>query len=222
MSVIRVNKTSDYTVMSNHHFKDKRLSLKAKGLLSQMLSLPPDWDYTVAGLSSINQESKTAIQNALKELEATAYLVRTRTKDDKGRFDYIYDIYEEPCHGKPRPENPYTEEPCTENVPQLNTNNKILKDKLLKDKINKVESAKRFTPPKVEEVKEYCSQRNNSIDPEQFVDFYASKGWKIGNNTMKDWKAAVRTWEKREQHNQKPKEDDRWYHSDEPEDDLPF
>lgn len=137
MSVFRVNATKNYTVMSNIHFRDKRLSLKAKGLLSQMLSLPDSWDYTVAGLVSINKESKAAIQSTLKELEECGYLVRTRTKNERGQFDYIYDIYEKPCHGKPQTENQFTDNPCTENVPQLNTNNEILNNKLLKDKTNK-------------------------------------------------------------------------------------
>lgn len=60
------------------------------------------------------------------------------------------------------------------------------------------EPAKRFTPPTVEEVRAYCQERRNQVDPERFVDFYSSKGWRVGNQPMKDWKAAVRTWEKRD------------------------
>lgn len=119
--VIRVNKTKDYTIMSNHHFKDKNISLKAKGLLSQMLSLPDDWDYTVDGLCYINKESKTSIQSALKELEDGGYLIRTRVKDSLGRFGYEYDIYEQPQTDLPQTENPFTDKPQTENQPQLNT-----------------------------------------------------------------------------------------------------
>lgn len=66
------------------------------------------------------------------------------------------------------------------------------------DKSSKEEKRGRFAPPSVEEVRSYCQERNNSIDPEAFVDFYSAKGWKVGNNPMKDWKAAVRTWERRE------------------------
>lgn len=136
MSVIRVNKTRDYTVMSNHHFKDKSLSLKAKGLLSQMLSLPDDWDYTVEGLCLINRESKTSIQSALKELEEGRYLIRTRVQDELGRFGYEYDIYEQPQINKPQTdlpqtENPYTDKPQTENQPQLNTKKSNTKNKKL-------------------------------------------------------------------------------------------
>lgn len=96
MGVIRVNKSKDYTVMSNYHFKDKNLSLKAKGLLSQMLSLPEDWDYSIEGLASINKEGVKAIRAGLQELEELGYLKRTRVNDSNGRFDYIYDIYEKP------------------------------------------------------------------------------------------------------------------------------
>lgn len=121
MALFRVNKNKNYTVMSNYHLRDKTLSLKAKGLLSQMLSLPDDWDYTVNGLCAINKESVSAMQTTLKELEANLYLKRTRIQDGKGRFDYVYDIYENPHTEKPHTENPCTESPCTENRPQLNT-----------------------------------------------------------------------------------------------------
>lgn len=99
MAVIRVNKTKDYTVMSNHHFKDKKLSLKAKGLLSQMLSLPDNWDYTIEGLSYINKDNVTAINTALKELRDNGYLVVTKlypNQTHSGRIEYVYDIYEQP------------------------------------------------------------------------------------------------------------------------------
>ena len=78
MAVFRLERTRDYTVMSNHHLRDKRLSLKAKGLLSQMLSLPDDWDYTLSGLAYINRESKDAIRSAVNELERAGYVQRHR------------------------------------------------------------------------------------------------------------------------------------------------
>ena len=86
MAVFRVERTRDYTVMSNHHLRDKNLSLKAKGLLSQMLSLPEDWDYTLAGLSRINRESKDAIRSAVNELEKAGYVQRRQTTDASGKF----------------------------------------------------------------------------------------------------------------------------------------
>ena len=85
MAVFRVERNTGYTVMSNHHLRNKELSLKAKGLLSQMLSLPEDWDYTLAGLSHINREKIDAIREAVKELEKAGYIVRSRERDEKGR-----------------------------------------------------------------------------------------------------------------------------------------
>lgn len=129
MAVIRVNKTSNYTVMSNSHFKEKNMSLKAKGLLSMMLSLPDDWDYSISGLVSLSTDGKDSVMNALAELEELKYLKRTRETDEKGRFlGYNYDIFECPYSEKPQTENPYaenpnTDKPNTENPPQLNTNN---------------------------------------------------------------------------------------------------
>lgn len=130
MSVIRVNNTKGFTVMSNYHFQDKEISLKAKGLLGLMLSLPSNWDYSVNGLVAIVKENKAAVQTALKELEEHKYLKRTRVQDETGRFDYIYDIYEKPYDKLPCTENQCTdiqctEVQCTENQPQINTNKQI-------------------------------------------------------------------------------------------------
>jgi hypothetical protein len=127
MSVIRVNNTKGFTVMSNYHFQDKEISLKAKGLLGLMLSLPSDWDYSINGLVAIVKENKAAVQSALKELEEHKYLKRTRVQDETGRFDYVYDIYEKPYDKLPWTENrrtdiQCTENRCTENQPQINTN----------------------------------------------------------------------------------------------------
>ena len=102
MAVFRVERNTGYTVMSNHHLRNKELSLKAKGLLSQMLSLPEDWDYTLAGLSHINREKIDAIREAVKELEKAGYIVRSgsATKRDAWRgADYV--IYEQPQPREP-------------------------------------------------------------------------------------------------------------------------
>ena len=84
MSVFRVEKNKGYTVMSNHHLRNHTLSLKAKGLLSQMLSLPDDWDYTLQGLAQINKESIDAIREAVRELERAGYIQRQRRHRDNG------------------------------------------------------------------------------------------------------------------------------------------
>ena len=120
MAVFRVERNTGYTVMSNHHLRNKELTLKAKGLLSQMLSLPEDWDYTLAGLSHINREKIDAIREAVRELERAGYIVRSRERDAKGRLrgaDYV--IYEQP-QLPPAPDLPTLEKPTQENPMQLN------------------------------------------------------------------------------------------------------
>lgn len=97
MAVFRINKNKNYTVMSNHHLKEKNMSLKAKGLLSQMFSLPDKWDYSIAGLVAINKEEETSIKNTLKELKEFGYLKITKLMPNEtksGRIEYVYDIYE--------------------------------------------------------------------------------------------------------------------------------
>ncbi len=129
MAIFRVHKTRDYTVMSNHHLKNKELSLKAKGLLSLILSLPDDWNYTTRGLAAICKEGVDSISGALKELEQAGYIVRRRLRDDKGRItDTEYAIYEtprevpedapdaeEPDSATPETEAPYPAQPYPEN-----------------------------------------------------------------------------------------------------------
>ena len=139
MAVFRVEKNKGYTVMSNHHLRNKELSLKAKGLLSQMLSLPEDWDYTLAGLSLINRESIDAIRTAVWELEKAGYITRRQGRDEKGKMTAIeYTIYEQPqpptldC---PVLENPTADNPTSENPTQLNK--ELLKTNLpKKEKLN--------------------------------------------------------------------------------------
>lgn len=117
MAVFRVERNKGYTVMSNHHLRNKELSLKAKGLLSQMLSLPEDWDYTLKGLSLINREKIDAIREAIKELERAGYIVRSRERDEKGRLrgaDYV--IFEQPQ--PPTPDLPTLENPTLDNPVQ--------------------------------------------------------------------------------------------------------
>ncbi len=112
MAVCRVEKNENYTVMGNYHLSDPRLSLKAVGLLSKMLSLPENWDYTIRGLTCICREGRDAIQGAIVELEDAGYIRRQQRHDVNGKFagnEYV--IYEAPL----------TENPLTENPPQLNT-----------------------------------------------------------------------------------------------------
>ena len=120
MAVFRVNKTRDYTVMSNYHLRDKSLSCKACGLLSKMLSLPENWDYTTRGLAQICKDGVDSIGSALKELEEHGYLIRNRIRDERGRMvDTEYIIYETPHLPLPDAACPDTENPDMETTTQL-------------------------------------------------------------------------------------------------------
>ena len=148
MAIYRVHKTDNYTVMSNYHLRDKNLSLKAKGLLSLMLSLPDEWDYTEMGLATLSKDGRAGVRNALKELEQLGYLVRYQSRENGAFSNCIYDVYEHPplvipelkinrfiasttsttplsenpTTEKPISENPSTGKPISENRTQINTN----------------------------------------------------------------------------------------------------
>lgn len=132
MAVVRVEKKSNFTVVDNFYLRDKRLSLKAKGIFTIMLSLPDDWDYSINGLVGLSTDGKDSVMKALSELEHFGYLKRRRVTDEKGHFaGYEYDIFEQPqsdtpyaekpCTENPNTDNPITGKPYSENPTQLNT-----------------------------------------------------------------------------------------------------
>lgn len=153
MAVFRVEKNKNYTVMSNVHLRDRNLSLKAKGLLSLLLSLPDNWHYSIRGLAKISKESPDGISSGLRELENAGYLTRRQIRGEHGRMGQTeYTIYEmprapcaaSPCMGNPvtvKPDTgvPCTEEPCPESPEQINT------DKTNTDRSNTEMNKYRFT-----------------------------------------------------------------------------
>lgn len=159
MSVFRVEKTKDYTVMSNAHLNEKKMSLKAKGLLSLMLSLPEKWDYSIAGLVAICKENETAIKSTLDELKEFGYLevIKTMpTKENGGRISYEYIIYEKKQEGKKQGieslgvEVQKVENPTQLNTNKENTNNKINYNNIV-DYLNlKAKTNYRSTTPKTQ------------------------------------------------------------------------
>ena len=182
MAIFRIKKNINYTVMSNCHLKDKNMSLKAKGLLSLMLSLPDDWDYSVNGLVAICKENKTAIQNTLRELEENGYLIRTKIKNEKGQFDYEYDVYETPYSDNPRLDNPqlgnlFTDNLWLGNQPQLNT--KELNTKELSTKELNIDN-------------QYMSEGVEKTEPvkdyeEKFNIFYKAYPKKVAKTKVLSW-----------------------------------
>ena len=139
MAVFRIDKTRDYTVMSNHHLRNADLSLKAKGLLSLMLSLPENWDYTTKGLAAICKDGIDSISSCIRELEKHGYIIRERMRNEKGQLTTIeYTILEQPKNTPPEREKPIREnpvldipaqaEPIQENTAQLNTHKSNIKE----------------------------------------------------------------------------------------------
>ena len=119
MAVFRIEKTRDYTVMSNHHLRDKSLSLKAKGLLSLMLSLPEEWDYTTKGLARICKDGVDSICAGVRELEEHGYVIRQRVRNPNGQLGAIeYTILEQPRPPEPKPQKPERENPVLDNPEQ--------------------------------------------------------------------------------------------------------
>lgn len=138
MPTIRVNKTKDFTVMSNYHLRDKSMSLKAKGLLSLMLSLPDSWNFSISGLISICKEEETSIKSTLKELKTLGYLHVSKERTEEGKYTYVYTIYEKPSIENPEVENPYVENiPLNKYTKELNTDNKILNNNIKRERSKK-------------------------------------------------------------------------------------
>lgn len=152
LSEFKIYKNGEFTVMSNYHLRDSRLSLKAVGLMSKMLSLPPDWDFSLAGLVAICKEEKDAVRNTLNELKCNNYIEILKMRSHKGTFQYKYLIFENPSEkdfimrNKPDMENPYLDGPNVEyhtqyNINKFNNNNLI-------DKIDKEDFA-RYSKEKI-------------------------------------------------------------------------
>ena len=193
MAIFRVERTRDYTVMCNYHLRDQNLSLKAKGLLSMMLSLPDDWNYTTKGLATICKEGVEAIGTGLKELEKAGYIVRRLLRGDHGRItDTEYIIYERPQvvevpepgpfapdtagpgpasphAGNPDTVAPDTDAPGPENRPELN------KDIQRKDRPNTDGPIPSFRPPApAAEGQTEVSEKRREIQEQIEYDFIAN------------------------------------------------
>lgn len=193
MSVVRVHKNSNFTVMSNHHFKEKEMSLKAKGLLSLMLSLPDTWNYSISGLVKLSKDGKDGVMSALGELEKFGYLRRERVINSKGQFAGIeYNIYEEPQKDLPVAEEPTSanqnaEKPIAENAVQLNTNqSSTLFDKLF-DVLNTND------PELIALYREYIQMRENMKSPltETGLDKLIERCQRLSNNNTKVQKVLL-------------------------------
>lgn len=186
LPIHRVYKSDDFTVMANSHFKNADMSLKAKGMLSQMLSLPDGWDFSIQGLMTLTSDGRDCVRTTLKELERFGYLKRTPVKEAGKIVDWCYDIYEVPLAAFPQVGKPTMEKPQVGNQPQLNTN-----------KSNTKESrTKKFIPPTIEEVTAYAKQLNSGVDPNKFWSYFDAGNWHDSEGKpVKSWKQKFITWD---------------------------
>lgn len=202
-TIVKVaNKTDNFTIISNDVARRKDISARAKGLYFYLMTLPTNWEIHKAEIFEHFTEGRDAMNKAFNELIENGYIEKIIKRDEKKRFiEFTYKAYEESINGKsvsgyPLTENPFTGFPLTgkplmENPQLLSTDIILSTDKLSTEGKNK-----RFIVPTLEEVKQYCQERKNRVDAELFLDYYEAKGWMIGKNKMKNWRAAVRTWEK--------------------------
>ena len=182
MAVMRINKTKDYTIMSNRHFKEKEMSLKAKGLLSLMLSLPESWDYSIAGLVAICKENETAIKSTLNELKKFGYLRVTKllpNETTSGRIEYVYDIFETPLDavkqvlGEQATEKQGVENLGVEFLPVENQGQLITKESNTKESNTKVLNTK--NKPKKQKYGEYARVSLTDREYERLIKDYGQE-----------------------------------------------
>ena len=210
MAIIRVDKRSNYTVVDNTFIRDMNLSMKAKGLMLLMLSLPPEWDYSVAGLAAICKEGMTAIRGALKELEECGYLRRERRNSEKGYFVYEYILSEipQPYNGnlhadKEQAADVHAEEAHTVKRAQL-SKDKLNKDELNKDNLEREKSAEEEIYDILESIKDkelrelytdYVIQRRESGSPltPKGLHMLIARGYRLSDSDMTIHRAIVET-----------------------------
>lgn len=217
--VHREEHNESFTIIDNAVLQNVNLSFEARGFMAYLLSFPNDWSFSISGIVKSSGTSESVVRRLLAELQAEGYIVINRHIDKNGRVTrWSWDLFERAkipesvqmlkspdveiarCGNHQMWNAPHVEEPgggfttCGKNdTIQSTNNNKVLNNKVLKENIQK-----KFVPPTLSEVKAYCQERNNGVNPENFLDYYTANGWKVGRNPMKDWKAAVRTWERKE------------------------
>lgn len=175
----RQDKLTDFTVIRNAIFRDYTLSAKAVGVACKLLSLPPDWDYSIKGIAAMFNDGESSIRSALSELESAGYLKRERERDGGKLGKSIYIITDSLKCEKPHVENPHVENHAQYNTKELNT--------------------KEYTPPTVEEIRNYVQENNLLVDADYFYEYYEDSGWKDkGGDPVRNWKLKCRTWHKRE------------------------
>jgi hypothetical protein len=200
LTTIKVEKNQNYTIMSNWHLRDKELSLKAKGLMSYMLSLPPEWDFSVVGLASCLAESKNTIGKILNELIDKGYMERKQERQGKLFSGYSYILHEISCRKSWDTKTQYPKNEAQINTKEINTKEINIGGKAPRG------TKKDFVPPTLEDIRAYISEKIESgkteyrnVDVNTFFDYYNEADWHMSNGRkIKSWKQCLITWASRE------------------------
>ena len=188
MAIFRVHKTKNFTTINNYLIKDERLSLKDKGMMLVLLSLPDNWNFSVKGLETICKEARNTINSILNDLEKNEYLERNMIYENGKIKEWKYDIYEIPKNLYRKNEDIENED--IQNETQLNT----------KETNTKKQNTKHIGThtPTLEEIKDYClNVRHNKVDYKKFYDYFTEGNWfDSKGNKVKNWKQKIITWEK--------------------------
>lgn len=200
-AILRHEHKSDFSIIPNDIFRDQNLSLRDIGLLCLMLSKPDNWEFSIKGLAAITgKDGRDAVAASSKNLEKSGYLSRSRERGENGKVSgWVWTISDTPKPALPVTVSPDTVSPDTVSPslakpPQVNidlTNNRPKKESAAHP------TPQRFVAPTEAQVAAYAKERGIQIDAGAFVDFYTSKGWKVGRSPMRDWRAAVRNWARR-------------------------
>lgn len=188
---------NNFVVVSTAILEDERLSWEARGFLLFLLSFSDSWSFNVRGLISLTGSTRSKIERLIKELKNAGYIKQRQVKNTRGQFKTTeWDVYETPLagftacgfHRVPSDRVPGNRVPENQQLTNINiTNNNITNNK---------GHTKNNKKPTLEDVKAYCQERGNNVDAVRFFNYYESNGWRVGKNPMKDWRAAVRTWER--------------------------
>lgn len=194
----RAEHNDNFTVIANDAIRSQ-LSDGAFRLLAFMLSCSDDWDFNIKGLATCLEISTGTVCSRVKELQSVGFVVINKSRTRNGKINsWTWDVYENPHSKIPNVVKPDSNLPnvVLPNVEKLN-DKEITNIRNNKGKNTNSRTKPHFKIPNVEEIESYCQERKNGINAQAFFDYYESKGWKVGKSPMKDWRAAVRTWESR-------------------------
>lgn len=211
--IMRAKHAAKFVSIQSDTLRDNRISITARGILAYMLTMADDWAFSVKGLAAALNLNKETVVKYIKELQAAGYVEIGDSRSKGGQFaGKAWTVYEIPqdhirenrntekpttatVYGKTETrENRKTEKPTVKNYQFKELSNiRTIKES---NSTTRTRTRERFTPPTLEEVTAYCQERKNNVDPQRWLGHYQSNGWRVGKNPMKDWKAAVRTWER--------------------------